>query len=322
MFLHEQVTTRLVTPWEQWNNSSPKILLGSYRPEMPESLDGIYQLEQTLNCEISLLSIYQAWGDGPDHQFPLSILRNMDKAGYGVMITWEPWLNAFTKNENQNPKQVLKKIAQGEYDYYIRAWARDAVRFGKPLLVRIAHEMTNPWYIWSEQYGNSPQDFQAMWLHIHKIFKEEKAHNIAMVWTPYQLEDHRFFPGHDYVDIIGFNIFNYGGLSEEGKWLDFYSITKLFVDSYKHLNKPLIISEVASSSAGGNKSDWIRDMFHSIQSNNFPELKAIVLFDHPGGSTFSGIPIDWSLANNPDILELFTTTPISGKSFILKRSEL
>ncbi len=199
----------------------------------------------------------------------------------------------------------LALIARGELDDYIRGWARDAVRYGHPLLLRPAHEPTNDWYGWGPAHGNAAGDYQAFWARVHRIFREEGARNVLFVWTPYGLQDQNWFPGPALVDWIGLDVFNYGGLSEQGTWLDFYTLTKLFYDVYRDLGPPLLVAEVGTSSVGGNKADWIRDMFRSLAANNFPRIRALVLFDQPNGQTNSGLPVDWSIgeqASTPDLI--------------------
>ena len=86
-------------------------------------------------------------------------------------------------------------------------------------------------------------------------------------------------------------------------------MTKLYYDAYRDLGPPLLVAEVATSSAGGNKTDWVRDMFQSLAQNNFPKLRALVLFDHPGGQTSSGLPVDWSLAEDPGTFDVLAGRP-------------
>lgn len=241
-----------------------KMWLGASRPELPQSLYGVYELEALLGQPLGIASFYQAWGDGPAHAFPAQVLRNLDKGGYLPMITWEPWLSAFSRWPGGEPRGSLRLVADGAVDDYVRAWAHEAVRFGRPFLVRPGHEATNPWYGWSPEQGNSAADFRAFWARVRRIFAEEGARNALFVWTPFGLRDGDWFPGAAAVDWIAFDVFNYGGLSQQGTWLDFYSLTKLFYDAYRDLGPPLFIAEAGTSSAGGNKADWIRDMFHVL----------------------------------------------------------
>jgi hypothetical protein len=295
---------------------SGQLWLGATRPELPDSLNGIYQLESNLGRPLAITSFYQAWGDGREHEFPMDVLRSLDKGGYLPLLTWEPWLSAFGQFAGENPSGSLRHIARGELDDYIRTWAREAVRYGRSLLLRPGHEPTNPWYGWAPEYGNSAADYRAFWTRVRGIFREEGARNVLFVWTPYGLRERDWFPGVNDVDWIGFDILNYGSLSEVGTWLDFYPLMKLYYDAYGDLGPRLLVAETATTSAGGNKIDWVRDLFHSIQVKNFPKLRAIVLFDQPGAATSTGLPIDWSLdevegtydmlKHRPELLAQFT----------------
>ncbi len=283
--------------------------LGASRPELPQSLYGIYELERGLGRSLTITSFYQAWGDGPEHAFPGDVIRSLRKGGYLPFVTWEPWLSAFRRWEGQVPTGSLRLISDGAVDRYVRAWARAAVKDGGFILVRLAHEPTNPLYGWAPVYGNTPRDYVDFWTHVRAIFREEGARNVAFVWTPFGLEDRDWFPGRDEVDWIGFDLFNYGGLSEQGTWLDFYTLAKLFRDAYQALDVPMLVAEVASSSAGGNKGDWIRDMFHVLAGEDLPDIRAVVLFDQPHGQIATGLPIDWSLGEVDGVFDALARQP-------------
>ena len=191
---------------------------------------------------------------------------------------------------------------------------------GGPILLRLAHEPTNPLYGWASTYDNSAADYRQFWAHVRRIFRDEGARNVLFVWTPFGLADQDWFPERAQVDWIGFDLFNYGGLSEQGTWLDFYTLAKLFRDAYKDLGPPLMIAEVATSSSGGNKSDWVRDMFRELAGNDFPDIRAVVLFDQPNGQTATGLPIDWSLAEVDGLFSTLAHEPGLFASYTQKRS--
>jgi hypothetical protein len=291
----DHVTRELVTDARGLMPPEGTMWLGATRPELPQSTYGLAELEALLGQQLAIASFYQAWGDGPAHAFPTHTLESLHEGGYLPMITWEPWLSAFTAYAGKVPSGSLRTIASGALDAYIEAWARDAVRYGKPFFLRIGHEPTNPWYGWAPQHGNSAEDYRAFWAHVHGIFRAQGARNVLFVWTPYALTDHAFFPGKERVDWIGLDVFNYGQLAENPVWLDFHTLTKLAYDAYGQLGAPLMIAEVATSAVGGSKADWLRGMFHSLERGNFPKLRAVVLFDHPSARTAGGIPVDWSV---------------------------
>lgn len=302
---YRQVSCRLVQDAAHLLPPQGKLWFGATRSELPQSLYGMYELDSIVPGGMSIVSFYQAWGDGETHAFPDNALHNMHKAQLIPMITWEPWLSAFVNQNGKEPKSSLALITSGAFDSYIRAWARGAVRHGKPILLRLAHESTNPQYPWASAYGNTMQDYKAFWKHVRAIFQSEGAQNVAFVWTPYGLNEQEYYPGDDLVDWIGLDLFNYGGHSVQGTWMDFYSLAKLYVDQYRTLGKHLMLAEVATSSAGGNKADWIRDMLRSLCNQELPELRAIVFFDIASGTTANGLPVDWSLSEVPQVAELF-----------------
>lgn len=301
---YNYVTKNLVVDKSNVVDSNKKISLGIYRPELPYHYDKIVEVEDSLNTKFRVISYYQAWGDGDEHQFNLEVVRNIAKGDYVPMITWEPWVVAFNKYKDVKVDSSLTLISKGEFDYYIKSWAKGIVSYGKPIFLRLGHEMTNPWYSWSNTYGNTPEIFIEMWKHVYDIFQQEGASNVAFVWSPYTANDSLYYPGQDYVDWIGIDVFNYGSLSETGVWLDFYSITKLYYDKYKLMNKPIMIAEVGCSEYGGNKNMWYRDMFHTLAVNNFPLIKLLVIFDNPIGKTTTGLDVDWRMTAENDVYQL------------------
>jgi hypothetical protein len=312
---YETVTRALATDARGLRPPDGAMWLGATRPELPQSAYGVQELEALLGQPLTITSFYQAWGDGAQHELPRSVLDSLREGGYLPMITWEPWLGAFDAYRGQNPPGSLRIIASGAFDAYITRWARDAVRHGHPFLLRLAHEPTNPLYGWAPSYDNSAEDYRAFWAHVHRIFREQGARNVLFVWTPYGLDERAFYPGSERVDWIGLDVFNFGNLSEQAVWLDFYTLTKLAYDAYRDLGRPLMIAEVATSARGGNKSDWIRDMFHSLATKNFPEIRALVLFDHPSATTPGGLPVDWSVGEVAGSVAAWRRDPAWLKQF-------
>jgi hypothetical protein len=307
-FIYDQVSRNLVSQDNPLQNKN--FFWGAYASDMPYSLKGFYELEDSLDNDLQIVSFYQAWGDGKEHEFPTRILKNISKAGKMPMITWEPWLSAFERNEKNLygsgfVPYSLQQINQGQYDSYIREWARGATRFGMPLLLRPAHEMSNPRYPWSQINGNTEHDFQWFWKHLVRIFREEGAFNVQFVWTPYQLEDHKFFPGKEWVDYVGLDIFNYGESIENGNWTEFEALLEYYYSRYRKLDIPIFISELGSAEVGGNKEDWYLKMFKLLHSERvqkqYPLLKGLVFFENRLGDNGHGIPIDWSLSSMKNV---------------------
>jgi hypothetical protein len=290
-----------------------EIFLGIYKPEVPYSFQRLESLEGSINRKFDIISFYQTWGERSEDMFPQDMMREIDRHGSVAMITWEPWLTEFKINNTDgasNTKTDLRSIANGKYDKYIREWAKESVVYGKPFFLRFAHEMNNPQYPWSEAAGNRPKDFIDSWKHVHRIFKDEGAMNVLFVWSPQGIMPNEFYPGGEYVDWIGAGIFNYGSYAED-IWHSFEYVYEPIYRSAIRYDKPIMIAEIGCSPLGGNQMQWYSDAFKMI-SKTYPETKAVVLFNNPADFTLAGSIIDWSIDNNPEILQLLRNEADDG----------
>src|SRR5690606_19404280 len=98
-FHREQVVKRLARDKAELV-SGPKagtFYLGMYRPELPLHFDRVYEVEGRLGARVSIISWYQAWGDGEEHRLDRALLENVARGGFIPMITWEPWVAAFDR---------------------------------------------------------------------------------------------------------------------------------------------------------------------------------------------------------------------------------
>jgi len=285
----------IVPPWGQR-------LWGMYRPEVPWNYNRYYTIADSLDVSPTLISWYQSWGDGPDHEFKSEAIDRSSRAGLVSMITWEPWLSAFQHGAVLDPDSSLVHVVNGEFDTYINAWARAVVRSRKPVLVRPMHELGNPWYAWSSPHGNDPRLQIEAWRHIVQIFRSQGARNAAFVWTPYDALDTLAWPGKEWVDWVGLDVFNYGNMERENSWVDFKRLLEHQLQPVKHFGKPVILAEVGSTGYGGSRTDWWRDALLSLRAGAFPEVRAVVVFDNPACVNTTGVPVDWGFTSAEGVL--------------------
>ena len=77
-----------------------------------------------------------------------------------------------------------------------------------PVLYRLFHEMDGSWDWWGTR-NSTPEKFKKLWIDVFNIFKSQGTHNIIWVWAPGFYKYHEgvqfdtYYPGNDYVDIIG-----------------------------------------------------------------------------------------------------------------------
>ncbi|MGC4063800.1 MAG: glycosyl hydrolase [Polyangiaceae bacterium] len=131
-----------------------------------------------------------------------------------------------------------------------------------------------------------------------KRFRTEGAHNVAFVWSPFTPADLAAWPGDEWVDWIGLDLFNYGTAVQNGGWTPFSTLLKWHLDAARSA-KPILLAEVGCSGIGGDRAAWWRDAFHGLERSLYPEVGAVILFDDPAQHLPNGTVVDWGLFRTP-----------------------
>ncbi len=192
----------------------------------------------------------------------------------------------------------LARIISGSEDATIAAWAEGTKAFGRPIMIRLMAEMNGGWEPWSTGVnGNKPGEYVAAWRHVVDVFRAHGATNAIWVWNP----DRSFagatpmrslYPGADYVDWIGLDVYNFGSSSKSG-WLSFASMMTPSVREIRRVagpSKPLMLNEVGCA-AGPRKATWVKAMYASLPSYG---VKAVLWFDYD-------MKQDWRLTADPSV---------------------
>jgi hypothetical protein len=168
------------------------------------------------------------------------------------------------------------------------------------VLIRFGHEMNGNWYGWS---GN-PTAYVEAWRHVVSVFRQVGASNVKWVWSPnvdngsYPFA--AYFPGDSWVDYVGLDGYNWGtaGIGVN-KW---QSLAQVFTSSYEQItqlsSKPVMITEMSSSEAGGDKASWITTGFLHTIPEHFPRVTAVIWFDRNQEE-------DWRIASSSASLEAY-----------------
>lgn len=281
----------------------PAVLFGAYDGALPGSFSGFDALEQALDFRFPIVSFYVAWGDKPEQQFPTRMVDTIGRMGSVPMVTWEPWVVDFdtARRTNLPPRAEreyasLAAIARGEYDFYVVAWAEAAARYGKPLFLRFAHEMNDPYrYPWGPQNGNRPADFIAAWKHVHQVFQKMGATNVLWVWSPHISMPwfEYYYPGPEWVDWVGLGVLNYGSVATWSRWWSLHQIVEKSYAALLALKKPLMICEFGTLSYGGDPVEWYKQAFYHLD-HTYQRVRAVVFFNQSADTTMSAYPLNWS----------------------------
>ena len=287
------------------------ILLGAYVNDPVDTLQGVLALERALETTLPLVQIYTAWGDRPEHRFPLRTATTIWNMGSVPVITWEPWLTVFEAARHPHlplpdarDLHGLAAVAGGDYDFYIDAWAADAAAFGHPLFVRLAHEMNDPYrYPWGPQH-NTKEEFIAAWRHVVDRFRAAGADNVIWVWSPHLAYEYweLYFPGASYVHWVATGVLNFGPIAQWSRWWTMEEILGSKYAQLAELGKPVMIAEFGSLAVGGNRTRWYADALTSLPGT-YSAIRALLFFEVTSDRTVTYQAVDWSIRSDRAVLE-------------------
>jgi hypothetical protein len=290
----------------------PKILFGAYDGGFPNNTTGFTTLESQLRYRFPIISFYSAWGDKPDQQFPLRMVETIDRLGSVPLITWEPWVTDFDSRARTNlPSKTdreygsLAAIAKGEYDFYVSPWAEAAAQFRKPIFLRFAHEMNDPYrYPWGPQNGNRPDDFIAAWRRVHDIFQKKGATNVIWVWSPHISMPwfEYYYPGDHVVDWVGIGILNYGNVASWSRWWSLHQILDKAYPTLSKFNKPMMVVELGTLANGGDMLAWYQQAFYQLE-HTYGRIRSVIFFNQRADVTMSAYPLNWTIGQDPRAAE-------------------
>ncbi|HUF69600.1 MAG TPA: glycosyl hydrolase [Longimicrobiales bacterium] len=293
-------------------HETPALLVGAYDDGMPSTLEGVIELERSTGMTFPLLHLYTAWGDRPDQQFPLRIVRAIRDLGSIPVITWEPWLNDFDSKlrshlplPDDRARPGLLDVARGDYDFYIDRWAAAAAGYGETLFVRFGHEMNDPYrYPWGPQ-DREPNEFIGAWRHVVERFRAAGASNVLWVWSPHIAYDGywQYYPGNDFVDWIATGVLNYGTVAQWSQWWTFDEIFERHYTDLAGAGKPLMIAEFGTLSAGGQRDEWYRRALTNLP-DRMPAVRALLFFHAAGDATVTYQSLDWTITGDTALVEV------------------
>lgn len=280
-----------------------RILVGAYDAAIPGTLEGVLQLERALGATFPLIHVYTAWGDRPEHQFPLELVTAIADLGSVPVITWEPWLTEFESGRHPHlplrdarERHGMATVARGDYDFYVDAWAVAAARYRKPLLVRLGHEMNDAYrYPWGPQ-NNTREEYIAAWRRVVERFRLAGAGNVLFVWSPhvaYESWD-LYYPGDEWVDWVATGVLNFGPIAQWSQW---WTFDEIFGSKYERLaafGKPIMIAEFGSLAVGGDRQAWYTDALAELPSRH-PAVHAVLFFNVAGDQTVTYQKVDWTI---------------------------
>jgi hypothetical protein len=224
---------------------------------------GVAQTAAKLGRTPAIHLVYHSWSD----DWTIGVTKDDLAAGRIPLVNWEP------------AKIDFAKIADGSLDATILARANGSKALGKKFFLDFAAEMNGD-EAWS---GNNAPLYVAAYRHIHDLFVAAGATNVVWAWCPNVTDTAGgnrttmdYYPGDAYVDWTGVDGYNWG--KQNGGWQSFHRVFKDIYPLLAAKRKPILIGEMASAQAGGDKAKWIDGIIPTLRTS-FPLIKGVIWFD-------------------------------------------
>lgn len=218
-----------------------------------------------------------------------SYTRARDRA---LLVTIEPW--TWSRDERNSPSVLRNGIASGAYDQTMGAVCGALGALERPLTIRWAQEMDDEsgQFIWA---GWNPQDYIDAYQRMIDVCRVA-APEASFMWSPLGFENMGdFYPGDDYVDVVGLSVFSLGPWEKQVLGQE-QSFDEIFAPRYERamaFGKPIMVAELGFVGDADHIAAWDADV--RSKSQQYPELQAVVYFNqqevYPWPNDF-GLP-DW-----------------------------
>jgi mannan endo-1,4-beta-mannosidase len=239
---------------------SSLLYLGVHEPGGQSSYAGVTRFGAVSGVRPNVVLAYASWRDGFDFQLAYRARAN----GAEPLIGWQP------------AGVSLAAIAAGRRDRYLRMFANEVRRFGGPVILSFAPEMTSP-QPRSSRPGTSAV-WVAAWRHVVTVFRHQRAANVTWLWTvshAARLSRLRaYWPGPSYVDWVGTDGYL---LSPADTYASVFGPSIAAIRQVT--GKPILIARTAVSPSAGREAADVAGLFAGVRRDH---LLGLIWFDQPG----------------------------------------
>ena len=244
---------------------------------MSQELEDLPSFDGGLARALSIVHVYQPWS------YPASTHQVLDILADGAI----PMIDWYCGDTDAN-------IIAGKDDALITAEARELAAFKAPVFLRWYWEPNFPGSAdYAECIGSlGPAGYAAAFRHIHDLFAEAGASNVAFVFSmatsgPDQ-DLYTYYPGSNYVDWIAADGYLRTATPPATGFSDQFAS---WYSDFAVFGKPMMISETATFAGG--QSSYLQQVESRIGTGGtFPLIKAIMYFDAPGSEGLYTYPLD------------------------------
>ena len=274
---------------------------GFYSPDAPYTLSTVRQIEERLDCKFRFLMMYS----------DLKPVYDPDAVAVPLQTAWDDGRIVMLTLQAQSAAEVYG-VLDGEYDGFLREYAKAVADFGHPVLLRLFNEMNGDWCGYNGRNTSmDPSLFRALYSYVTGFFREAGADNILWVWNPNERAYPQFRWNHmsmyypdEGCDLYGITGYNTGTYYTGEAWRSFEAIyAPILADAEMRCSCPILITEFSCSDFGGDKAAWITDMFAHIEE--YPRLCAAVWWNGTDYAADGTVARQYRIDHNEDYLSAF-----------------
>lgn len=137
---------------------------------------------------------------------------------------------------------------------------------GIPVLWRPFHEAAGGWFWWGKDAGS----LKAMWIKMFDYFKSQGLDNLIWVWTT-ETGDADWYPGDQYVDIIGRDIYTKNTANCVSQYV---SISSAYGNKMVTLSECGSVGLVSEQWSAGGKWSWFMPWYDGTNEDGTPIVHA------------------------------------------------
>ena len=252
--------------------ATDQIMAGLYAPQQWFSREHIFEINQASGKNVSIGGIWVDITEPP---------------GNVTYMLEEIWSVGATPFVNIHFAGTPGNVRDGQFDTHISSLAASIDRWlsmGGDRLVMLAPmpEMNGTWI----PYGMDPVGFKEAFRHIVWLSSKSGSTgwNVRWVFAPnaWSAPPHRmadYYPGAEVVDLVGMSAYNWGTSELGTRWTTVEETMGGALNEARGFapEKPFLISQTASSSFGGDKEAWIREMFSYLAAD--PNAVGFIYFN-------------------------------------------
>lgn len=280
---------------------------GLFEPKAPDDFTQMNYLEKEMEYQFPILLNYTSFENKYKHPNLEYRLQNTYNQNKTLELTLQTsWTAAGEGN-------MVYDVLNGEYDEFLKNYAQTIKDFGHPVLFRLGNEMNGDWCPYSSfNTSKDTQIFKEFYRYVYKIFTDAGVDNVIWIWNPngksfpdFDWNDETmYYPGDEYVDVVGLTAYNTGTYYSDENWTEFAQLyDPIYAKATALYNQPMMITEFASSSVGGDKNQWISNMFAHIGS--YPKIKVAVWWNGCDWDANGNIARPYFIDETPQIVQTF-----------------